>query len=104
MPAAERLPAPTWFWVVAAIAAAFGVLVYVLWTWQRLEIFKMLLASFFLTVIVDLTVAIGVGMVLASFLFMHRMSEVTNVSAMTREFRREVRGEGEEERDEVGLR
>jgi TRAP-type mannitol/chloroaromatic compound transport system permease large subunit len=45
--AAERLPAPIWFWVVAAIAAAFGVLVYVLWTWQRLEIFKMLLASFF---------------------------------------------------------
>jgi len=45
--AAERLPAPTWFWVVAAISAAFGVLVYVLWTWQRLEIFKMLLASFF---------------------------------------------------------
>jgi len=45
--AAERLPAPTWFWVVAAIASAFGVLVYVLWTWQRLEIFKMLLASFF---------------------------------------------------------
>jgi TRAP-type mannitol/chloroaromatic compound transport system permease large subunit len=45
--AAERLPAPMWFWVVAAIAAAFGVLVYVLWTWQRLEIFKMLLASFF---------------------------------------------------------
>ncbi|MFP5354382.1 MAG: SulP family inorganic anion transporter, partial [Gemmatimonadota bacterium] len=33
-----------------------------------------LLVSFFLTVIVDLTVAIGVGMVLASFLFMHRMS------------------------------
>ena len=44
---AERLPAPTWFWIVAAIAAVLGVLVYVLWTWQRLEIFKMLLASFF---------------------------------------------------------
>jgi TRAP-type mannitol/chloroaromatic compound transport system permease large subunit len=45
--AAERLPAPTWFWIVTAIAAALGVLIYVLWTWQRLEIFKMLLASFF---------------------------------------------------------
>jgi TRAP-type mannitol/chloroaromatic compound transport system permease large subunit len=33
--------------MIPAIAAAFGVLVYVLWTWQRLEIFKMLLASFF---------------------------------------------------------
>jgi TRAP-type mannitol/chloroaromatic compound transport system permease large subunit len=45
--AAERLPAPMWFWIVAAIATAIGVLIYVLWTWQRLEIFKMLLASFF---------------------------------------------------------
>src|SRR5258708_415420 len=38
-----------------------------------------LLATFGLTVLVDLTVAIEVGMVLAAFLFMRRMSEVTNV-------------------------
>ncbi|HEX6535001.1 MAG TPA: SulP family inorganic anion transporter [Gemmatimonadaceae bacterium] len=44
-----------------------------------------LLATFVLTVVVDLTVAIGVGMVLASFLFMRRMAEVTNVTAFTRE-------------------
>ena len=44
-----------------------------------------LLATFFLTVLVDLTVAIGVGMVAASFLFMRRMAEVTNVSAVTAE-------------------
>jgi sulfate permease, SulP family len=44
-----------------------------------------LLTTFALTVLVDLTVAIGVGMVLAAFLFMKRMAEVTNVSIVTRE-------------------
>ena len=44
-----------------------------------------LLSTFLLTVLVDLTVAIEVGMVLAAFLFMRRMAEVTNVSAVTRE-------------------
>jgi SulP family sulfate permease len=45
-----------------------------------------LLTTFSLTVLVDLTVAIEVGMVLAVFLFMRRMAEVTNVSIVTREF------------------
>ena len=45
-----------------------------------------LLTTFLLTVFVDLTVAVEVGMVLAAFLFMRRMSEVTNVTALTREF------------------
>jgi SulP family sulfate permease len=45
-----------------------------------------LLTTFLLTVLVDLTVAVEVGMVLAAFLFMKRMSEVTNVSLLTREF------------------
>lgn len=44
-----------------------------------------LVVTFLLTVVVDLTVAIEVGMVLASFLFMHRMAQVTNVSAVTKE-------------------
>jgi SulP family sulfate permease len=44
-----------------------------------------LLTTFLLTVLVDLTVAIGVGMVLASFLFMRRMAEVADVTAITRE-------------------
>ena len=44
-----------------------------------------LLATFLLTVLVDLTVAIEVGMVASAFLFMRRMAEVTNVSAVTRE-------------------
>jgi SulP family sulfate permease len=45
-----------------------------------------MLTTFVLTVLVDLTVALQVGMVLAAFLFMKRMSEVTNVQAVTREF------------------
>ena len=44
-----------------------------------------LVTTFLLTVLVDLTVAIGVGMVLAAFLFMKRMAEATNVAAVTRE-------------------
>ena len=38
-----------------------------------------LLATFGLTVLVDLTVAIGVGMALATFIFMHRMSELATL-------------------------
>jgi sulfate permease, SulP family len=45
-----------------------------------------LLTTFGLTVFLDLTVAVGVGMVLASMLFMKRMAEVTNVGAITKEF------------------
>jgi len=42
-----------------------------------------LLTTFALTVLVDLTVAIEVGMVLAAFLFMRRMSSVASVSQVT---------------------
>jgi len=50
-----------------------------------------LLTTFFLTVAVDLTVAIEIGMVLSAFLFMHRMSEVTAVNAVTQQLAREKR-------------
>jgi SulP family sulfate permease len=50
-----------------------------------------LLVTFFLTVFVDLTVAIEIGMVLSAFLFMHRMSEVTAVNAVTQQVARENR-------------
>jgi len=46
-----------------------------------------LLTTFLLTVLVDLTVAIAVGMVLAAFLCMKRMAEATNISAVTRDLR-----------------
>jgi TRAP-type mannitol/chloroaromatic compound transport system permease large subunit len=44
---AERLPVPLWYWIVLAVGLAGVVLVCWLMSWQRLEIFKMLLASFF---------------------------------------------------------
>jgi TRAP-type mannitol/chloroaromatic compound transport system permease large subunit len=46
-PPRERLPAPTWFWIMLAIGIAAIGLIYWLWNWERLEIFKLLLASFF---------------------------------------------------------
>ena len=54
-----------------------------------------LLTTFFLTVIVDLTVAIEIGMVLSAFLFMHRMSEITAVNAVTQQLAREARDEAD---------
>jgi SulP family sulfate permease len=47
-------------------------------------------ATFTLTVLADLVIAIQVGVVLAAFLFMRRMSEVTNVTAVTAEFESKV--------------
>jgi SulP family sulfate permease len=41
-----------------------------------------LLVTFFLTVFADLTVAIEVGMILASLLFMQRMSRLSNVTSL----------------------
>jgi len=46
-----------------------------------------LLATLVLTVVVDLTVAIAVGMVLAAFLFMKRMAETTTVEAISTQLR-----------------
>ncbi|HVS37600.1 MAG TPA: sulfate permease [Gemmataceae bacterium] len=46
-----------------------------------------LLVTFLLTVIFDLTVAVEVGLVLAFALFIKRMADVTNVQAMTREMK-----------------
>ena len=42
-----------------------------------------LLATFFLTVLIDLTVAIQIGVLLATFLFMQRMSDATQVTQVT---------------------
>jgi TRAP-type mannitol/chloroaromatic compound transport system permease large subunit len=43
----ERVSAPLWFWIVAGIGAATLLLIYWLWSWERLQVFKMLLSSFF---------------------------------------------------------
>ena len=69
------------------LAALAAVLLIVAWNMAEIESFRhlmhgpigdrvVLLLVFALTMMFDLTVAIEVGLVLASFLFMHRMSEV----------------------------
>ena len=44
---APRLPVPTWYWVVLGLGLSSLGLVSWLMSWQRLEVFKMLLSSFF---------------------------------------------------------
>ncbi len=78
---------------MAALAAILVVVAYHMSEWRtfRAELrspksdVAVLLTTFFLTVLVDLTVAIEVGIVLAALLFMRRMAEVTNVSVITQE-------------------
>ena len=78
---------------MATLAAILVIVAYHMSEWRtfRTELrspksdVAVLLTTFFLTVLVDLTVAIEVGIVLAALLFMRRMAEVTNVSVITRE-------------------
>jgi sulfate permease, SulP family len=78
---------------LAALAAILVVVAYNMSEWHAfVEVFRapksdiaVLLTTFLLTVLVDLTVAVEVGMVLAAFLFMHRMAQVTNVKPFTSE-------------------
>lgn len=94
---------------MAVLAAILVVVAYHMSEWRsfvaelsspRSDIMVML-TTFILTVIVDITVAIEVGMVLAAFLFIKRMSEVTNISAVTRELRDE---DGDDEGDPNAVR
>lgn len=84
------------------LAALAAVLVIVAWNMAERDHFRtifkaprsdiaVLLTTFGLTVFADLTIAVGVGMILASMLFMKRMAEVTNVGG--------VRDEVEDEDD-----
>lgn len=90
-----------------------GILVVVAWNMSEAHLFAkllrgprgdvlVLLSTFGLTVLIDLTVAIQVGMVLAAFLFMQRMADVTQVGFVSRE----LNGEAEEEdnNDPLSLR
>ncbi len=43
----ERLPVPIWLWITFVVCIAIIALIYWLWNWERLEVFKMLLTSFF---------------------------------------------------------
>jgi SulP family sulfate permease len=79
---------------MAVLAAILVVVSYNMSEWRRFKAelrapaadVLVLIVTFGLTVLVDLTVAVEVGMVLAAFLFMKRMAEVTNVKLISREF------------------
>jgi SulP family sulfate permease len=78
---------------LAALAGVLVVVAYHMSEWRSFEFIftgtrsdvAVLLTTFLLTVLVDLTVAVGVGLVLASFLFMRKMAELTEVRTLTRE-------------------
>ena len=80
---------------MATLAAILVIVAYNMSEWRSfVEIFKspksdliVLLTTFGLTVIFDLTIAIQVGMVLAVILFMRSMAMVTNVGVITRELK-----------------
>ena len=58
-----------------------------------------LLLTFALTVLVDLTLAVQVGIVLSSLLFMRRMSELADVTVITRD----LRGDADAEFDPMSI-
>jgi TRAP-type mannitol/chloroaromatic compound transport system permease large subunit len=62
--AVERLPTPTGYWIYLGIAALIMLVFYVTLTWARLEVFKMLMGSFFpLSVLIGAVLgSIGFGL------------------------------------------
>ncbi|MDK9710545.1 SulP family inorganic anion transporter [Acidaminobacter sp.] len=83
MPLAKMIP-------LAALAAILIIVAYNMSDWREfIEYFHapksdllVLLTTFFITVIFDLVLAIEIGMVLAAFLFMKRMSDVAEVNSV----------------------
>ena len=96
---------------MAALAAILVMVSYHMSEWRRFRgelraprsDVVVLLVTFSLTVLVDLKVAVEVGMVLAAFLFMKRMSEVTNVSLLSGDADEPAAAEGAD-LDAAGLR
>ena len=78
---------------MATLAAILVVVAYHMSEWRAFaHLFRtpksdvaVLLTTFLLTVLIDLTIAVQVGVVLAAFLFIKRMADVTNVGAVTQE-------------------
>lgn len=83
-PLAKFVPLPT-------LAAILMIVAYRMGEWHAIPSILHLsaadrvvwLATFALTVFADLTVAVGVGMVLAALLYIHRVSETTTVASLT---------------------
>lgn len=89
------------------MAALSAILVFVAWNMSEIGTFiklfrspksdiAVLVSTFLLTVLIDLTVAIEVGVVLSAFLFLKRMESSTEIEAITDELRRSQDTESEE--------
>jgi len=97
---------------LATLAAVLVVVAYHMSEWRAFaHLFKtprsdvaVLLTTFLLTVLIDLTVAVQVGVVLAAFLFIKRMADVTNVGAVTRELTDAPDGTMKDDADGVARR
>lgn len=94
------------------LASLAAILIIVAWNISEIERFRhllqapsgdraVLLVTFFLTVFVDLSTAIALGVIMASLLFMHRMSEVVAVDTKTDLLHDE--GEEDEEGSKHGM-
>ncbi len=94
MPLVKHVP-------LSALAAVLFVVAYNMSEWREFKTLlksplpdtAVLLTTFTLTVVVDLVVAIEVGLVLSMFLFMKRMSEVSDVSIKKLDFTEETHSE-----------
>jgi sulfate permease, SulP family len=79
---------------MATLAAILTVVAYHMSEWRAFALLfrtpksdvAVLLTTFLLTVLIDLTIAVQVGVVLAAFLFIKRMADVTNVGMLTQEW------------------
>ncbi len=82
---------------LATLAAVLFVVAYNMGEWREIGSILRLsatdiavwLATFALTVLADLTVAVGVGMALAALLYIYRIAETTTVAPVTREYLRD---------------
>ena len=82
---------------LATLAAVLFVVAYNMGEWREIGTILRLsgtdiavwLATFALTVLADLTVAVGVGMALAALLYIYRIAETTTVAPVTREYLRD---------------
>jgi len=90
-----------------ALAAILVVVAYNMSEWHSfVKIFKsprsdvaVMLVTFFLTVVVDLTVAIQIGAIMSAMLFIKRMAEVSQVTPLTKDLREADDGEDSQVRE-----
>lgn len=103
MPLAKMIP-------LAALAAIVIIVAYNMGEWHKffdllkapLSDITVLLLTFFLTILVDLAVAIEVGMVVAALVFMKRMADATTVGQMAMDAAEDTQREGHtKENDQI---